>query len=326
MSPNPSIETLPVPLTTTLTVQIAQEQKTVGQRLGRALGVTVTGAFAGAIAVLTVLTLWIGREYYLLDRAARAEHELHDTLAAGGMWGVFLGFAGTALMLAMLLYTLRKKMPRATWLGSMSGWLLFHILCGIGGPIFILLHVGFAWPTGLVAIAFWCMVLVAASGAFGRWVYGLLPRSDGQMLDRAGTRSELADLHARLVAQTADVDAAELGEVVAEIRELEASARTIVGLLAAQRAHQRRRRRIRPVLEQLTELPRSQRAEARALLEAQLSLVRGLEASIVARRLLRYWHLFHRPLAGAMYVIVAVHVAGAVLFGGSLQRLSELIQ
>ncbi len=292
----------------------------------RALAVAVAGAFAGAIAVLATLTLWMGREYYLLDRAARAEHELHDTLAAGGVWGVFLGFAGTALMLAMLLYTLRKKMPRATWLGSMSGWLLFHILCGIGGPLFILLHVGFAWPTGLVAIAFWCMVLVAVSGAFGRWVYGLLPRSDGQVLDRSGTRSELADLHARLVMQTAEVDASELGEVVAEIRELEASATTIVDLLAAQRAHRRRRQRIRTVLDQMTELPSAQRAEARALLEAQLKLVRGLEASIVARRLLRYWHLFHRPLAGAMYVIVAVHVAGAVLFGGSLQRLSELIQ
>lgn len=293
----------------------------------RLLSVSLAAVFAGAMAVLAVLTLWIGRDYYLLDRAARAEHELHDTLAAGGVWGVFLGVAGTVLMLAMLLYTLRKKLPRARLLGSMSGWLLFHILCGIGGPVLILLHAGLVWPSGLVAIAFWCMVLVAASGAFGRWVYGLLPRSDGESLDRAGTRSELADLHARLVAQTADVDASALGEVVAEIRDLEASARTIPELLGAQRAHRRRRRQIRRALAALAgDLPTAQRSETRRLLDAQLHLVRGLEASIVARRLLRYWHLFHRPLAGAMYVIVALHVAGAVLFGGSLQRLSELVQ
>ena len=294
--------------------------------MSRLLSVIATGLFAGSIAVLSVLTLWIGREYYLLDRAARAEHELHATLAAGGSWGVFLGLAGTTLMLAMMLYTLRKKMPRAHFLGSMAGWLLFHILCGIGGPVLIILHAGLAWPTGLVAIAFWCMVLVALSGAFGRWVYGLLPRSDGAMLDRDGTRRALAELHAELVARTADVDAEELGAVVASIRDLQPGARTIVHLLKAQVDDRRRKHSIDAALASLDgALPAPELAEARRLLRAQLRLVRGLEASIVARRLLRWWHLFHRPLAGAMYVIVAAHVASAVLFGGSLQRLSELL-
>ena len=59
-------------------------------------------------------------------------------------------------------------------------------------------------------------------------------------------------------------------------------------------------------------------------MRGQLALVRGMEASVVARRLLRYWHLFHRPLAGAMYVIVVVHIAGAVLFGGSLSQVAAL--
>lgn len=292
----------------------------------RLLSVILAGAFAGAIVVITALTLWMGRDYYLLDRYGRAAHELDGTLAPGGSWGVFLGIAGTALMLAMLLYTLRKKLPRARWLGSMSGWLLFHILCGIGGPIFIVLHAGLAWPTGLVAIAFWCMVLVAVSGAFGRWVYGLLPRSSGAMLDRSDTKAALSELHAQLVAQTAEVDAAELGELVAGIRDLRPAATGIAHLLKAQVDDRRLRLQIDRTLAGLRDdLPAGELARTRGLLRDQLRLVRGLEASIVARRLLRWWHLFHRPLAGAMYVIVALHVAGAVLFGGSLQRLAELM-
>jgi hypothetical protein len=39
----------------------------------------------------------------------------------------------------------------------------------------------------------------------------------------------------------------------------------------------------------------------------------------------RYWHLFHRPLASAMYVIVALHVLFAVLIGGSLSHLAQWV-
>ena len=41
---------------------------------------------------------------------------------------------------------------------------------------------------------------------------------------------------------------------------------------------------------------------------------RNLEAMRVSKRLFRWWHLFHNPLALAMYLIASLHVLEAVLF------------
>lgn len=305
MSPNPQVE---VP-------ELEREPL-----LGRVLSATATGLFAGALVVGLACTLWIGWGYYALPRAERELSHLHPLLAAGAQWGVTMGVLGTVLMLVMNLYTVRKKMMFVRWLGPMSGWLRFHILCGIFGPLFIVMHAGLTWPVGLIAVGFWCMALVALSGTFGRYVYGLLPRaSGGGALGLHQAREELADLHARIVAETAEDDVGELGALLVEFKELEIEANSFGDLLRGLRLYGDRRRRIRYALA-AADLDGDVEGEVKGLLMRQLRLVRGLELSQVARRLLRYWHLFHRPLAGAMYAIVTVHVVGAILFGGSLQQ------
>jgi hypothetical protein len=286
----------------------------------RTAATTATALFAGAISAALLGALWIGRDYYRLPREARAAHELDPLLSAGGSLGVALGLLGTSLMVVMLLYSVRKALPRWKVLGPPSGWLRFHVICGVGGPLAIWLHTGFVWPQGLVAVAFWCMVAVALSGTFGRYVYAMLPRATGGRalaLDEAA--AALADLRAELVASTADVDPDRLAEALAAVQDFDVPVRTLPDLLRLNRELRRRRRVVDAVVH---ELPADVREATRRAFVSQLTLKRGLEAGRVAGRLLRYWHLFHRPLAGAMYVIVALHVASAVLFGGSLARLS----
>ncbi len=293
--------------------------------LRSAVSTSALAFFAGGLLVLTVLTVWIGQVYYLLPRHDRGLDELHAILAPGQGWGVAIGVLGTVLMVVMNLYTLRKKVATWSWLGSMSGWLRFHILCGIFGPIFILLHAGLTWPTGLIAVGFWCMVLVALSGTFGRYVYGLLPRATGGgTLGLQQARSALADLHGTIVAETADNDVDDLGALIIELKEQEIEATGLGDIARGLALFRQRRRRIRQAL-LLAALPSRTEADVEDLLMHQIRIIRGLELSQVARRLLRYWHLFHRPLAGAMYVIVLVHVGGAVLFGGSIQELQHLM-
>ncbi len=296
----------------------------VGTLLGRFIVTVLTGLFAGGIAVALAGTLYVGRDYFRLPRDLRPEHELHNLLGAGGSLGVALGLLGTALMVAMLLYTLRKALPRVRILGPTSGWLQFHIVCGIGGPLAIVLHAGLVWPRGLVAVVFWCMVAVALSGAFGRYVYALVPRATGgRALQWDDALERLADLRAEIVAETADVDPAALGRAVESVQDFDHDVRGVTDLLSLQRDLRRRRRSLDAHLADAG-LDGTLRGRTRGALLEQLKLKRGLEASRVAGRLLRYWHLFHRPLAGATYVIVAFHVATAVLFGGSLSQLSNL--
>ena len=269
-------------------------------------------------------TLAIGLPYYLLDPALRPGHELHGLLAPGAPGGVALGMLGTALMLAMLLYSVRKRFARVRWPGPLPDWLRFHIICGVMGPLLIVIHGGLHLPRGLVAVGFWCMVLVGLSGLFGRYLYGLFPRGTaGLELDLARAREELAELRARLVEQTLDDAGEELAAAVRLARHLDKPVAGLVDLVELSREVGRRTRRIRQLLD-ASSLQGEQRSEVEALLVGQLRTRRGLEAWEATRRLFRYWHLFHQPLARAMYLIVGVHVVVAILFGGAMVQAGRL--
>ncbi len=293
--------------------------------LAKPAATTMDALLGGSVAVILAGTLWLGRDYYPLPREERALHELHGLLAPGGSMGVFLGLLGTGLMVAMLLYTVRQALPlRWKWLGSPSAWLRFHVICGIGGPLAIVVHGGLYWPQGLVAVAFWCMVAVALSGVFGRYVYALLPRAaSGRALAMNDANQALADLRAELVTTTASADPAALADAIEAVSAFERSVRGVLDLVGLAFDLRRRRRMVDVCLSEAG-LPRPQWTAARQALHGQLKLKQALESRRVGGRLMRYWHLFHRPLAGAMYVIVLLHVASAILLGGSLQQLAML--
>lgn len=282
-------------------------------------------AFVGLNAAALIATLWVGRGYYVLEKAARPDDPLHVWLAPGAPWGVLLGIWGTSLMVLMLLYTLRKWLMGWNRLGSLGSWLRFHIACGVTGPLFITVHGGLYVPEGLISVGFACMLLVAASGVFGRYVHGLLPRlKGGQELAWDGAMLTLAELRAELVAETRDSRGDEIGDALALVEGFEFEARTLWDLLGLLVESRSRRAQINGLLAS-TALPIGVQRQAKSTLFSQLRLRRGIEASAVAHRLFRYWHLFHRPLAGAMYVIITVHIGVAVLLGGSLSGLLELV-
>jgi hypothetical protein len=247
-------------------------------------------------------------------------------LDSGAGGGVAAGLLGTGLMVVMLVYSARRLLIRVKWLGGLQKWLSFHIVCGIMGPLFILVHAGLHWPRGLIAIGFWCMVLVALSGTFGRYVYGFFPRlENGQAMALSDAMDALTDLRAELVAATVDSRSHAIGEAVQLVQDLEFKADSFVDLVRLNREVGRRRARIAELLGSAG-LSADVASEAERTLWEQLKLKRGLESSRVVFRLFRYWHLFHRPLASAMYVIVLVHVSVAVLFGNSIGKLAELLE
>lgn len=293
---------------------------TMGQRIAR-VGLAV---FAIDLAVvLTVLPVW-GYGYYSLGRAEREVHPLHTVLAPGAGGGVLLGMTGIGLMVAMLAYSIRKRFASVKWLGPQSLWLVFHLICGVTGPGFILLHTGLQMPSGLVAIGFWCMILVASSGIFGRYVYGFLPKLEsGRAMAVSEGLARLATLRGDLVAATAGSHSHAIGEAVAQVRDLDKRADTIVGLVALDREVRQRREKIKALLA-ASDLDPKTRTTVTGALDEQLQLKRSLEASRVAFRMFRYWHLFHRPLASAMYTIVAIHVFVALVFGDSLGHVRAL--
>jgi len=93
--------------------------------------------------------------------------------------GYNLGLAGGLMMLAMLLYPLRKRVKRFNNVGSLPNWFKWHMVLGILGPMIIIFHstyhvyIPYFHPTGSPnsAIAMFSMLLVSGSGTFGRFFY-----------------------------------------------------------------------------------------------------------------------------------------------------------
>ena len=88
-----------------------------------------------------------GLPYYLTPLAERPRHPLFWQLKPGGSWGLAYGIVGAVMMVVMLLYSVRKRFVALRRLGPVSDWLDFHILFGICGPLFILLHSSFSFLT-----------------------------------------------------------------------------------------------------------------------------------------------------------------------------------
>ncbi len=289
------------------------------------LSVVLTTGFSGVLIVCAIGALGLGHEYFLLDSTERPAHYLHDTLRPGGTLGAWLGVVGTALMIGMLLYSVRKRYATVTSLGPIVGWLRFHMICGVMGPVLIVIHGGFVWPKGLVAIGFWCMLMVSASGIFGRYVYGFFPRTTaGIEMDLERAQQALADLRARLVETTKEAQGDHIGLAVAEARDLELEINNLVDLVKLNLTVRRRSRRITAHL-RASDLSREACASAREELIGQLHLKQSLATWEISRRLFRYWHLFHLPLAKAMYMIILIHIFNAVFFGGVLKALQQTL-
>jgi hypothetical protein len=296
--------------------------------------------------VLGAAALYAGLDYYALPLSERPFSPLHAQFAPTGLIGQGFGIVGT-LMIALGVgsYGLRKRVRWLSRFGKLKSWLHFHIFLCLLGPFLVLLHTTFKFG-GLVAIAFWCMTVVVASGVIGRWVYVWIPKTaNGRFLGRDEVRGELQallrDIESRLGMTS---------EELLDILNLLPTNRTPSGSASAEpisdRRHTPRRgrdRRGRPRSEfgvfgalmdyvryRLTR--RRERTRFRKAL-ANAGVPEPIRSGVVAglqeeRRIeqqlrmlepfqavFRYWHAFHLPLAMVMTIVLVVHVGVAIAFG-----------
>ncbi|MEO0600157.1 MAG: hypothetical protein AAF211_01905 [Myxococcota bacterium] len=274
------------------------------------------------LVLVALITLIVGFPYFATPEQLRPTHELHEYFGGGGIIGLLVGLVGTGLMLVLLLYSVRKWLPFLKFMGDMQFWMTVHVVAGLLGPAFIVLHGGFAWPRGFIGIGFWCMVLVALSGFFGRYLFGYFPSAtEGLRVDLRAAQKALTDLRAEMVAQTKDVSHDAIGKAVRLVKNFDFEPQSI-GELVILDAEVRRRADLVKIMLHRAGLEDDARTSAEAALTAQLALRRSLAGWNVARRLLRYWNLFHQPLALAMYLISAVHIFNAFVFGRAFATLS----
>ena len=272
------------------------------------------------VAAFGVLAFYAARgwSYYRTPLEERPRHEDYWELKPGGSSGHALGVAGSTLMVLMLVYSVRKRVPGMRRFGQLRLWLHFHIFCGIVGPLLVVLHTSFK-VGGLVALSFWSMIVVALSGVMGRYLYQQVPRRrSGDELTLAETRKLSEELDRHLTE--------DLGLAPERLEELEALARGDAGdagerrgalrvLLALPWQSLALRARVRRFTSDLGQLPEATARELRRSLVRKVTLERRIALWNELQRLFYYWHLFHKPFAVIMYLFMVVHIGVAIATG-----------
>lgn len=271
------------------------------------------------MSIWIALTLWLTYEFYTVNRAPSysvfnkiAKSVFHAqenvTMLPGRSVNYYLGWLGFGLMVIMNLYMLRKRLTMMRKWGSLRSWLNFHIFCGLMGPTFIIFHCGFK-VRGLVGISFWSMIISAASGVVGRYVFGQVSRSKKELLAEAERYQQSIKKHFL----NHNIDSSK-PEFVAYERTLFAFVggggnvdslvdvffRSLMGDIRLKFSGSPQHRDV------------SQRVNDSwlqiCLLKRKAELVESFE------RIMGYWHIFHTPFAIFMYIAAVIHIISAMIF------------
>jgi len=264
------------------------------------------GRLRATVFVATVvLTLRAGR--YAADHG-------YLTPQAGAGYG--LGLIGTAIMLLLLLYPLRKRWRLLQRFGAVPSWFRVHMILGIVGPVCIALHCGMRPGAANSRIALLAMLLVVASGIVGRYLYAQIHHGlygsratvVELSLELAASRSRLVesrwltpDLRERLLHLAEHVDSHPHGVLASGVQVLLLSLRSRIlgGELFGRIALAGWREAKSPLRE-----TRAMRGRVGEYLES----VRKLAGFAFYERIFALWHMLHVPLFVLLLISAVLHV------------------
>ena len=250
--------------------------------------------------------------FYLMDFTERPRHPNYRLLKPGGLLSHGLGILGSLMMLLLLFYSVRKRTRIFGKAGALSRWLDIHIFFGTIGPALIILHSTLKL-NGIVSISFWSMIMVVLSGILGRYLYIQIPRSiRGNELSQDEIhqqRKRLADQ----MQQKYNIDQSEMQQL--ERAVMGSVKKGLIGMVFADLFRFFRLFSIQRQLRRRKKIPKKSSKQLIELLIQIALLDRRIALLSKVHKLFHYWHVFHKPFAVIMYVIMFVHVGIAVWLG-----------
>jgi hypothetical protein len=275
------------------------------------------------LAVLTgaVVLAFLSRttRYYVLPLWERPDSPLHALLRPSGRLGHPFGWVGAGMIVVgVLLYSSRKRIPFLQRRGPMRTWLNVHIYLCLVGPLLITFHSALKLH-GVAAYSYWSMMIVASSGIVGRWLYQQFPRTtrDREMSleemrnDQAEARRRL-DTEFRLPPTAlARVDAM----AARSVRAIGHGALALPRLLLDDLTRPFRLAALRRQLLRERRLPRREAHALLELLRRRVAAERRIAFLGTFRRFFTLWHVTHLIFFVAMFAMLVLHVASVLFFG-----------
>jgi hypothetical protein len=264
--------------------------------------------------------LW-RRVFLLLLAAATASfiwYVKNEFPHGGSTMGLAYGIIGSALILLLTFFGIRKRWYRSTF-GTLEQWLQSHIYLGVLVMVILLFHAGGRYNDKVAVATLILVAVVVASGVLGAILYVTVPR----MLTEVESNLTVPELSeqlnqlARNMARIASARSAPFQRIHEELlRESEPGALAGWRLLLA---FGRRRKQDQGDWARLIALvPKEEQEELRQLLVVSRQRKELLLRLIYQQRyknVLEFWLYIHVPFTIALLVMSVVHIAGVFYFG-----------
>jgi hypothetical protein len=234
-----------------------------------------------------------------------------------------MGVAGGTMMLLLFAYPLRKRWPALARLGKAKHWFAVHMVLGVLGPVIVLAHSAFQIGSLNAGVALVSMLIVAASGVVGRFIYLRTHHGLGgeiESFEALRAKHGFADRDARSALHFAPAAEARLVALQAFVGQpRDAWGAHLQRLLVLPWTLLRQRRRIqREAHDALLRLAREQRWDSATFRARRRRLdrmvrdytnsVRRIAQLAAYTRLFSLWHVLHVPFVFLMVVCAVVHV------------------
>jgi len=233
----------------------------------------------------------------------------HVHFRAGDPLSVYTGVIGTALMIIAAIYPIFRRMKLFRWMASNTMWFDFHLMAGVVGPMFVILHSALRLDTW-VSAAFWSMIIVVVSGFLGRYLYTLVPGlSSGVELEELDHERAFQQARPRLTVPMAEIDR-ELAVQRAKAQAVAASpsvARAMWWLIFQDIGRIPRTLARRARLRQLG-VDRKTRKDLARRAARMIVIARRQVVAPKAQLLLNSWKKVHVPFTVVLTAFAAVHI------------------
>lgn len=286
----------------------------------RGTGLVRALAIALGLALATLAWALFHHDYYLLPSVSRPAHEKHGFLRPGQGLGLAFGIVAVLLVVANLAYLVRRSPRFRFQRGSLTAWMTSHVATGILAFLLATLHGAMDPRDTAGGHAWWALAALLVSGAIGRYLYAWVPRAAN------GRELELSEVKARLAVEAgawAGGERAFRERAREEIEALVERRQWKSGFLARVLALAGVRRDLRRALARIEERGREEGVDA-GQVRATLDVTRRAWRTALAaahledlRAVVASWRWIHRWVAVLMVILVALHVAYALIYGES---------
>lgn len=269
-------------------------------------------------AIIFLYLLWYSKGFYLTPINNRPHSPEYRVLRPAGKFGHTVGVIGSAMMLFMLLYSVRKRTRLFRNLFPLSNWLQLHIYLGVFGPLLIILHSSFK-VQGLIAVSFWSMIAVALSGVLGRYLYLQIPRTlagteiDFNELEQMN-KNMTQEIHQKYQIEPIHLESIETS-IFPRVKPEKGLIIALFSMIYNDSIRPIRTHRLRKYLVKKLNISSHAVTQMLSTIKQKAMLQRRISMWNAIHQLFHYWHVIHKPFAIIMYIIMFVHILVAVYVG-----------